>query len=955
LDKDGDHVFLYDATTNRIDALAFGLQVANKSVGRISGNWTLNNPTTNAVNAAATLAAASNLVLNEWLANPAAGLPDWVELFNNSATAPVALQGIYLGTSNNLHQLTALAFLAPKGYLQLFADEAVGPDHLDFKLPASGEKLVLSDSTGSQIQSVTYGAQTEGVSQGRLPDGNSNVTNFIGSLSPETTNYLNTYTGPVINEVLARNRSLTVGTQIVDFVEIHNPNGSSFNLGGMSLSVNSQQAGEWIFPAGTTIAANGYLLIKCDGSTPASTNVGTFNTGESLDGESGGVYLFNTNSQVVNFVEYGLQVDNLSIGLSSGQWRLLSAATPGTVNASAAVLGNPTALRLNEWMPNPATGGDWFELFNPTNRPVDLSTVSLTDDPSLAGRDKFRPAALSFIGANGFVKWIADNNAGNGRNHVNFALAGEGESLLIYGVADGTNFTLIDTLGFGAQTNDVSSGRLLDGAANILTFPGAASPGWSNYRLLQSVVINEALAHTDPPLEDAIELHNPTASPVSINGWFLSNAKDHLRKYQITNAAPIPAGGFAVIYEYQFNSATTNAFTLKAAYDDEIWLTAVTNGVDNGERATVEFGASFNGVSFGRVPTSQGVDFWPLTARKFGADSPASLAQFRTGTGLTNAVPLVGPIVINEIFYNPPGGTNGSDEFVELRNNTLSAVPLYDPAYPTNRWKLGGGIDFTFPASVSLAVNAHLLVVDFNPTNTTQLTAFRNRYGISAGVPVYGPFTGSLGNDGDRVELCRPDAPQPPAAPDAGFVPYVIADRVNYADASPWPGGAVDGGGLSLQRLAGTLYGNEPLNWVAATPTPGTGNGTTSPDTDNDGIPDAVEDLMGLNYLDPLDAALDNDFDGLTNLQEYLAGTDHEDPDSNLKFAQITVGTNIALTFQAVSNKTYSVLYKNSLTDGNWTKLTDLSTAATNELKTATDSLGTNPARLYRLVTPALP
>jgi hypothetical protein len=68
-------------------------------------------------------------------------------------------------------------------------------------------------------------------------------------------------------------------------------------------------------------------------------------------------------------------------------------------------------------------------------------------------------------------------------------------------------------------------------------------------------------------------------------------------------------------------------------------------------------------------------------------------------------------------------------------------------------------------------------------------------------------------------------------------VPYVIADRVNYADASPWPGGAVDGGGLSLQRLAGTLYGNEPLNWVAATPTPGTGNGTTSPDTDNDGIP----------------------------------------------------------------------------------------------------------------------
>jgi hypothetical protein len=77
------------------------------------------------------------------------------------------------------------SFLAPLGYLQLFADEAVGPDHLDLKLPASGETIILSDATGSQIQSVTYGAQTEGVSQGRLPDGNSNITNFPARLSPE--------------------------------------------------------------------------------------------------------------------------------------------------------------------------------------------------------------------------------------------------------------------------------------------------------------------------------------------------------------------------------------------------------------------------------------------------------------------------------------------------------------------------------------------------------------------------------------------------------------------------------------------------------------------------------------------------------------------------------------------------------------------------------------------------
>ena len=81
---------------------------------------------------------------------------------------------------------------------------------------------------------------------------------------------------------------------------------------------------------------------------------------------------------------------------------------------------------------------------------------------------------------------------------------------------------------------------------------------------------------------------------------------------------------------------------------------------------------------------------------------------------------------------------------------------------------------------------------------------------------------------------------------------------------------------------------------------------------------------MGLDMNDPSDAALDPDADGATNLQEYLAGTNPHDAASCLRFEQITVGDQVTLSFRAMAFKTYSVLYKNSLGDPEWSKLLDV-------------------------------
>jgi hypothetical protein len=178
--------------------------------------------------------------------------------------------------------------------------------------------------------------------------------------------------------------------------------------------------------------------------------------------------------------------------------------------------------------------------------------------------------------------------------------------------------------------------------------------------------------------------------------------------------------------------------------------------------------------------------------------------------------------VINEIMYHPPDyGTNAPDveEFIELLNLTGLDVPLFDPAHPTNVWRLANAITLDFPADTTIPAHGTLVIVPFNPaTDAAALAAFQSRYGTNASL--VGPYAGKLDNAGETVELWRPDPPQKPPQADAGFIPQILVERVAYDDEAPWPTNAA-GAGASLQRIVSRDYGNDPMNWRAALPTAG--------------------------------------------------------------------------------------------------------------------------------------
>ena len=349
----------------------------------------------------------------------------------------------------------------------------------------------------------------------------------------------------------------------------------------------------------------------------------------------------------------------------------------------------------------------------------------------------------------------------------------------------------------------------------------SGSPGEDDSGIVPApgaVVINEVLAHSHAGAADWIELHNTTSAAIDISGWFLSDSSSDLAKYRIAAGTIIAPGGYIVFYEDRhFNNPSAPGANQPFALSENgesLYLSSAEGALLTGYRKVEDFGASQTGVSFGRYykPSTGSYNF---------------VLMSENTPGSANAYPKVVPVVINEIMYNPSwpvGGsyTNDQYEYVELHNISNEPLTLYhfDTAQP---WKFTDGIDFTFPEDVPVTISAggYLLVVK-DPE------AFSWRYPDVPVEKILGPYKGGLNNAGERLQLSMPGD-----VDESGALYYIRIDRVSYSDGSHpencpdgvdrWPT-APDDGWVSLSRMSPQNYGNDPDNWTASSPSPGTVN-----------------------------------------------------------------------------------------------------------------------------------
>ena len=240
----------------------------------------------------------------------------------------------------------------------------------------------------------------------------------------------------------------------------------------------------------------------------------------------------------------------------------------GSLDSSKKAAPRPALLdlRITEIHYHPADEGlilgdeyEFIEIRNTGSAELDLTNVGFTD-----GIEYTFPKGTK-IEAGGFIVLAATPDRFEERydfdpfGSYKGKLNNSGEVLVL---SDLPAKSVIDSASYSDETGWPASA---DGGGYSLVPASSskdAAKSWrASFRMHGSpgendvgvALISEISTHTDPPASDAIELFNPEDAPMDVGGWYLSDDKEVPAKFRIPDGKVIPAKGYMVFDESDFN------------------------------------------------------------------------------------------------------------------------------------------------------------------------------------------------------------------------------------------------------------------------------------------------------------------------------------------------------------------------------------------------------------------
>ena len=348
-----------------------------------------------------------------------------------------------------------------------------------------------------------------------------------------------------------------------DYIELHNGSTEKADISGYGLSDSLLEGAKYVFPAGTVLEPDAYVVVWCGGEAedgmhaPFKLSAGE----EAVLFDASGRPL---DTAVLNSVDSGMVLRR------EGEVWTQAKPCPGYPKTEEGMAEYEKSLKetediglcINEFMASNATTicdsfgsySDWIELYNSTDTDMDISGFGISDN--LSQPMKYRFPDGTTIAAKGYLVVFCSGNEGmqNGELHAPFGLRSYGEDVVIANRAG----RIIDSYSFKNQETDVSMARIPDGAGEFQS-NSQPSPGYPNTgagysafdaanRLpLGGVYISEFGGSTGSVATDWVELHNSTGSAVSLAGYGISNNPKNPAKWVFPDIS-IEPGEYLLLY-----------------------------------------------------------------------------------------------------------------------------------------------------------------------------------------------------------------------------------------------------------------------------------------------------------------------------------------------------------------------------------------------------------------------